>query len=61
MYGRFAAGLRRFLRRRMTLRQAEAFIREQLRERERNFLRPIELGVCGDSRSPYRPLLKMAG
>ena len=60
-YGRFAVGLRRFLRRRLTLEEAEAFIREQLGKREENFLRLVERGVYGYRRSPYRALLQMAG
>ncbi len=61
MYGRFAWGLRGFLRQRISLEEAQAIVRQRLAERERNFLRLVERGVFGYPRSPYRPLLKLAG
>ena len=60
-YGRFASGLGRFLRRRLTVEEAHTFIAEQLHRREQNFLRLVELGVYGYTGSPYRLLLEMAG
>ncbi len=61
MYSRFAWGLHGFLRGRITLPQAEEIVRRRLEEREANFLRLVERGVYGHPRSPYLPLLKLAG
>jgi hypothetical protein len=61
MYGRFAAGLPGFLRRRLTVEQAESAIRRNLAERETNFLQLARRGIYDNPRSPYRPLLEMAG
>ncbi len=61
MYGRFAWGLRGFLRHRISLQEAQAILRQRMAERERNFLRLVERGIFGYPRSPYRPLLKRAG
>ena len=61
MYGRFAWGLRGFLRHRISLPQAQAIVRQRMAERESNFLRLVERGIYGYPRSPYRPLLKLAG
>ena len=61
MYGRFALGLRRFLRDTVTLEEAEQVVRRHLAEREQNFLRVIERGIFGYPRSPYLPLFKLAG
>jgi hypothetical protein len=60
MYGRFAWGLRGFLRQRISLEEAAATVRRRLAEREASFLRLVERGIFGYSRSPYRPLLKLA-
>jgi hypothetical protein len=61
MYWRFARGLRRFLRHPISLEDARATIQRRMAERESNFLRLIERGVFDYARSPYRPLLKLAG
>ena len=61
MYGRFAWGLRGFLRRTITLDEARSTIRGRLAAREENFLRLVRRGVFGCRRSPYLPLLKLAG
>ncbi len=61
MYGRFAWGLRGFLRQRISLQEAQAIVRQRLAERENNFLRLVERGIFSYPRSPYRPLLKLAG
>jgi hypothetical protein len=61
MYGRFAWGLRGYLRQRLSLEEARAIVRRRLAERDRNFLRLVERGIFGNRRSPYRPLLKLAG
>ncbi len=61
MYVRFALGLRKFLRQPLTLDAAQALIKRRLAERDDNFLRLVERGIFGYSRSPYLPLLKLAG
>ncbi|MFH1278318.1 MAG: hypothetical protein ABIK65_08060 [Candidatus Eisenbacteria bacterium] len=61
MYGRFARGLGKFLRERLTLEEAREIVRRRLRERETNFLLLLERGVFGYPKSPYLPLLKEAG
>jgi hypothetical protein len=60
MFGRFAWGLRNFLRDTITLDDAHRIVRQLLAERERNFLRFVERGIFGYSPSPYLPLLRMA-
>ena len=60
MYARFAWGLRGFLRHTLSLQEAHAIVRQRLAERETNFLRTVERGIFGYSRSPYLPLLKLA-
>jgi len=60
MYGRFAWGLRGFLRHMLSLEDAKAIVRRRMVEREANFLRLIERGIFGHPRSPYRALLKLA-
>jgi hypothetical protein len=61
MYARFALGLRGFLRHTMTLEEARAIVQRRLEERESNFLRMVEKGIYGYPRSPYLPLLRLAG
>lgn len=61
MYGRFAWGLRDFLRHRLSLEEARAIVQRRLAERENNFLRLVERGIFGYPKSPYLPLLKRAG
>src|SRR5687768_12785846 len=61
MYARFASGLPGFLRRQLSLPEAEAIVRRRLEAREANFLRLVERGIYGYPRSPYLPLLKHAG
>jgi hypothetical protein len=61
MYGRFAVGLPRHLRRRITLEEAEASIRQRLADREENFLRVARRGIFDNRQSPYRKLLELAG
>jgi hypothetical protein len=62
-YGRFGlgVGLRRFLRRKITLEEARTIVEQLIEEREANFLRLMEQGVFAHIRSPYLPLLKLAG
>jgi hypothetical protein len=61
MYGRFARGLRGFLRRTVSLDEARETVKRGLAEREANFLRMAERGIFGHRRSPYRRLLALAG
>jgi hypothetical protein len=61
MYGRFMVGLPGFLRRRVTLEEAEAYIRAGLADRESNFLRIAKRGIFDNPESPYGPLLALAG
>lgn len=61
MYGRFALGLRGFLREKLGLDEARAIVRRRIDEREENFLRLVERGVYGHPASPYLPLLRYAG
>jgi hypothetical protein len=60
-FARLLVGLPRFLRRRMSYDEARGIIQQRLRERETNFLASIEHGVFGNPRSPYRPMLDLAG
>lgn len=61
MYGRFIVGLPGFLRRRITVDEAKAAVREGLANRNANFLRIARRGVYDNPESPYRALLQMAG
>lgn len=60
-YPRFAWKLREFLGHTISLEEARERVRRQMAEREANFLRLVEHGVFGYRRSPYLPLLKLAG
>ena len=60
-YGRFATGLRGFLRRRMTLQDAREIVRRRLQNRPERFLRIVERGIYGNPGSPYLALLREAG
>jgi len=59
-YGRFAWGLRDFLREGLTLDRARAQIRKMIDLREENFLRLVERGIFDYPKSPYLPLLSVA-
>lgn len=61
MYGRFGFGLGPFLRKRITVSQAQKAVRWRLAHREELFLRLARKGIFGYSRSPYLPLLRAAG
>jgi len=61
MYGRFMVGLPAFLRRRMTVEEAEAAIRSDLADRDANFLRLARRAIYDNPRSPYLALLTAAG
>lgn len=61
MYARFAAGLPTFLREKITLTDAEEFVRRGMQLRRENFLRLVRLGIFGNPGSPYARLLRLAG
>jgi len=61
MYARFARGFRPFLDRHVTLTEARDIVRRRLQDRETAFLRMVERGIYGYPRSPYLPLLGLAG
>jgi len=62
MYGRFVLGLPAFLRREpITLDEAKASVRRDLAARETNFLTIVRRGIFDYPRSPYLPLLELAG
>lgn len=60
MYGRFAFGLRRFLREKATLESAKATLLHDLEHREDRFLSLVRRGVFGYAKSPYLPLFELA-
>ena len=60
-YYRFATGLRRFLKHSPSFEESRERVRTNVENRERNFLRILEVGVYGNPRSPYLALLKHAG
>src|SRR3989442_10578855 len=61
MYGRFAWGLRGFLRHRISLHEAQAIVPHRMAERENNFLRLVERGVYGYPRSLIDPCSSSPG
>lgn len=61
MYARFMWGLPRFLKKRVTLDDAHAWIREKLATREKGFLRLVQRGIYSHQASPYLFLLREAG
>src|SRR4030042_1476869 len=60
MYGRFAWGLRGFLKHTLTLEETKAIIKKRMEERELNFLRLVRKGIFDYPKSPYLPLMKLA-
>jgi hypothetical protein len=60
MYGRFGAGLRKYLQQPITLADARAAVEQRMASRADNFLRLLERGIFGYPRSPYLPLFKLA-
>jgi hypothetical protein len=58
---RYGWKLRSFLSHTISLEEARAIVEENIAGREANFLRIIERSVFGFRRSPYLPLLKLAG
>ena len=61
IYGRYISGLRSYLRQRISPADAQAIIQRRMAERDINFLRFMERGIFGYPKSPYRPLLELAG
>ncbi len=62
MYGRFVVGLPGFLRQQtITVDEAKAAVGRDLAARDANFLTIVRRGIFGHARSPYLPLLKLAG
>jgi len=61
MFARFPLGLRRFLRQKMTLQDAQDVVRRRMTQRESNFLRIAERSIYRHPGSPYLALLQMAG
>jgi hypothetical protein len=61
MHVRFARELPAFLRRRLTIDEARERIKNGMAERNANFLRLLRFGVFANPKSPYRPLLRLAG
>ena len=45
----------------MSPEEARAIVRERLQQREANFIASLEQGVFGNPRSPFRPMLEIAG
>jgi hypothetical protein len=61
MYWRFAWDLRKFLKDKVTVEQAQKAIRERLENREHNLLTIVKEAVYDNENSPYLKLLKLAG
>ena len=61
MFGRYAAGLRGFFRKKMSLEESRQFLRERVAKREESLLELLRLGVWGNPQSPYLPLFRNAG
>ncbi len=60
-YARFAWGLRQYLKEPATVELGRDLIRQRLRDRESNFLILAKRAIYDNDRSPYLPLLRMAG
>jgi hypothetical protein len=61
IFARFPFALRRFLKKRLTLADAERIMRDRVEHRTDNFLKMLERNVYNNPRSPYLKLLKQAG
>ncbi|HZQ08117.1 MAG TPA: hypothetical protein VFD70_16150, partial [Anaerolineae bacterium] len=61
MFVKFPFSLHRFMQHPLTLEEARQIVRERMEHREEIFLRTVERTIYGYPRSPYLPLLKMAG
>lgn len=49
------------MRNTVSLEEAQAMVRQRMADREANFLRLVQRGIFSYPRSPYLPLLKLAG
>lgn len=61
MYSRFVWGVRSFFKHTLTLDEAKAIVKKRMEGREKNFLRLVRQGIYGYLKSPYLPLLRLAG
>src|SRR5581483_9487331 len=61
LFATYPFSVRRFLNKRLTLEEARRIVSQRLENRAQNFLRLVERSIYGYPRSPYLPLLKMAG
>jgi hypothetical protein len=61
MYWRFARGLRSYARRSISLEEARQIIRRRMAQREESFLRIVRRAVFKYPKSPYLPLMRLAG
>ena len=59
-YGRFAWGLREFLKEPITLAQSRQIIKQRLADRENNLLAIVKKAIYEHEASPYLKLLKLA-
>ena len=60
-YGRYAVGLRRFLREPLTAERGHAMVARGVERRGESFLTVLERGVYRNPSSPFLPLLRRAG
>ncbi len=60
-YGRFAFGLRRFLKEPATAERGRELIQQRLRDRSSDFLALVKGAIYSSATSPYSHLLRMAG
>jgi hypothetical protein len=60
-FGRYAAGLRGYLRQPLTPDQARRNLSDHREHRAESFLRVVERGIYAQPRSPYRKLLEHVG
>ncbi|UCG22667.1 MAG: hypothetical protein JSW55_10825 [Chloroflexota bacterium] len=61
IWGQFLWGLHSFLRETISLNDAREIVQRRQEQREANFLSWVEQGIYGFARSPYLPMLKLAG
>ena len=60
-YLRFSRSLKSLAEQKLTLDEARAFVGESLAQRDESFLQFAERQVYGNPRSPYLPMLRLAG
>jgi hypothetical protein len=61
MFARYAWGLHGYLSHRLTPEECRRMLEDQLKSRERSFLRIVERGIYSNPRSPYLKLLRHSG